>query len=186
MPIPLEITFHGVEKVPALEELIREKAERLEHINKRLMRCRVAIEKPHRHKRHGSGWRVRIDLTLPPRQELVINEEPGLGAPPQEDLHQVVTEAFHTAERKLRKMTDKIRGETKRHPAAEPNGVIKRVFVDHGFLHGEGGYDVYFHRNSLLGIPFEELTVGTAVHYTEEEGEDGPQASSVHVLARSR
>ena len=41
--------------------------------------------------------------------------------------------------------------------------------------------EVYFHRNSVLNEDFDKLEVGTRVHFAEEMGEKGPQASSVHV-----
>lgn len=38
------------------------------------------------------------------------------------------------------------------------------------------------HRNSVLEGRFEELEVGTNVRFAEEEGLEGPQASTVHVM----
>jgi cold shock CspA family protein len=45
---------------------------------------------------------------------------------------------------------------------------------------------VYFHRNSVLLGDFEHMTVGSAVSFVEEEGERGPQASSVALLGKHR
>jgi cold shock CspA family protein len=42
--------------------------------------------------------------------------------------------------------------------------------------------EVYFHRNSVLHRGFDELAVGTEVRFVEEEGEQGPQASTVAVI----
>ena len=42
----------------------------------------------------------------------------------------------------------------------------------------------YFHRNSVLHDDFDNLTVGTEVRFTPELGDQGPQASSVQVVAR--
>jgi len=43
---------------------------------------------------------------------------------------------------------------------------------------------IYFHRASVLNSVFETLTTGTLVAFAEEEGEKGPQASTVRVLGK--
>ncbi|MEW6279558.1 MAG: HPF/RaiA family ribosome-associated protein [Candidatus Eremiobacterota bacterium] len=175
MQVPLQVTFHGVDRRADLEALIRDRAAELEKVHQSIVGCRVAVEKPHRHKRTGTAWRVRIDLTVPPRQELAVTSE-------HPDLFQVVHEAFDAAARRLRRLSDRMRGEQKAHPTLEANGHVARLFEDHGFLRSLEGHDVYFHRNSLLGTPFARLSVGIPVRYCEEPGEKGPQASSLHVV----
>jgi cold shock CspA family protein len=44
---------------------------------------------------------------------------------------------------------------------------------------------VYFHRNSVLHGDFDRLSVGTEVRFSPEDGENGPQASSVQVVGKS-
>ena len=39
---------------------------------------------------------------------------------------------------------------------------------------------MYFHKHALQGLTFEELSDGTDVAFNLEEGEKGPQASTVH------
>jgi cold shock CspA family protein len=51
---------------------------------------------------------------------------------------------------------------------------------EHGFITAADGREMYFHRNSVLGKGFDALQVGTEVHFAEEEGEQGPQASTVY------
>jgi len=55
-----------------------------------------------------------------------------------------------------------------------------------GFLQSSDGREIYFHRNSVLNIGFDRLTVGTQVGFTEEMGEKGPQASTVKRLGKHR
>jgi cold shock CspA family protein len=43
---------------------------------------------------------------------------------------------------------------------------------------------VYFHRNSVLHGDFERLAIGTEVRFSAEDGDDGPQASSVQIVAK--
>ena len=53
--------------------------------------------------------------------------------------------------------------------------------IDHS---GEFGYEVYFHRNSVLDGAFRRLTVGARVTFVEEVGDKGPQASTVRLLGK--
>ena len=49
----------------------------------------------------------------------------------------------------------------------------------YGFLESPDGRELYFHRNSVLHNEFERLELGDCVTFSEEEGQRGPQASSV-------
>lgn len=83
-------------------------------------------------------------------------------------------------------MVEKQHGETKRRPEQETNGVITRLFPEegYGFIQAlEGGYQIYFHRNSVAHGDFEDLKVGDAMELTEQQGEEGPQASTVRKLS---
>ena len=51
----------------------------------------------------------------------------------------------------------------------------------YGFLETPGGREIYFHKNSVLDGGFGRLKIGTAVRFAEEEGEKGPQASTVRL-----
>jgi len=46
--------------------------------------------------------------------------------------------------------------------------------------------EIYFHKNSVLGRAFPRLKVGTTVRFAEEQGERGPQASTVHVVPKEQ
>lgn len=109
----LQITYRGLEKVDTYDQMIRERALALHQYYDKLIGCRVAIEKKHKQAELGSGYRVRIDLTFPPQQELVVALKSDKG----ENLDRVIGEAFDRAERQLQKTVDKIRGEVKTHPA---------------------------------------------------------------------
>ena len=54
----------------------------------------------------------------------------------------------------------------------------------YGFIRSLDGRDIYFHKNSLLEGEFDRLGIGTAVCWAEEQGEKGPQASSVRILVK--
>jgi cold shock CspA family protein len=56
----------------------------------------------------------------------------------------------------------------------------------YGFLATEDGGEIYFHKQSVLNHGFARLQVGTAVTFVEEQGEKGPQASTVRILGKPR
>jgi len=70
--------------------------------------------------------------------------------------------------------------------ATPPHGRVIRLFPDqgYGFIAAPDGRELYFHRNSVLSGGFEKLEVGSEVSYAEEEGEKGPQASTVKPVGR--
>lgn len=180
MRVPLEIVTGHLPEGAGVEGYVRSRVERLERHHE-LMSCRVALEEPHRHRRTGHGWRVRIDLRIPTGLEIVVSEDSGAHAR-DDDLHHVVSTAFDTAERRLRKEVEQERGLRKAHPADEVNAFVYKRFDDHGFLRALDGRQVYFHRNSVVGGSFEDPEVGQGVHYAEEQGEEGPQASTVRLV----
>lgn len=181
MNLPLELSFRDGTKSEDMEALVREKVANLERFNDHISSCRVAVEQPQEHVQSGSGYRVRIDLTVPPGHEVVARREPGQGSV-QDDLGAVIRETFSEAERQLKRLNEQQRGDEKTHPQQQTVGVVEQLFEDHGFLKNLDGRDVYFHRNAVLHGDFDRLAVGTGVNYMEEMGEDGLQASTVRIV----
>jgi len=187
MKIPLEVTFRGVEKSPLLDELIREKAAKLEQSSRSLIGLRLAVERPQQQTRSGSPFRVRIQIMIP-GNDLVVKRESGTG-----DMHaqlpQLLREAFDAAHRQLKEFDERRRGKTKSRPETPGPARVVQLFPGegYGFLASpDGAREIYFHRNSVLRGEFDKLAVGTAVRFVEEEGDQGPQASTVEIIARSR
>lgn len=61
-------------------------------------------------------------------------------------------------------------------------GTIKKLLADKGFgfITGEGlAKDLFFHRNSLVGITFDELKEGDTVSFETEESQKGLNAKNV-------
>lgn len=180
MKVPIEISFHDAEVDGRLEAVIREKAEGLERFYDRMTSCRVVVEHPHEAPKSGSGWRVRLDITVP-GHEVVIRREPGEGSV-SDDAETVVRQAFDAARKRLKKLSDVQNRDVKKHPEQEVRGFVTKLFDDYGFIEPTTGGEVYFHRNSVVGADFDDLETGTGVTWTEEAGEKGPQASSVRVV----
>jgi cold shock CspA family protein/ribosome-associated translation inhibitor RaiA len=183
MEVPITLSFRNVDKNSAIEKLIRQQAAKLERVCDHIVSCRIAVEKPQEHQRSGNSFRVRIDITVPPQHELVVSREAGEG-----DLHEqlstVIRDAFGAMRRQLRKLVEKQHGDIKAHPEQEIKGVIARLFPEqgYGFIKGLDGAEVYFHKNSLVNDDFERLEVGTGVQWVEQQGDKGPQASTVRIV----
>jgi len=62
------------------------------------------------------------------------------------------------------------------------NGTIKKLVTDKGFgfIAAEGEEkDIFFHRESLVDVQFDELKEGDAVSFETEETPKGPAAIDV-------
>ena len=73
-----------------------------------------------------------------------------------------------------------------KHHEGSPIGTVARLDPsgEFGFLESSDGHEVYFHRNSVVDDAFSHLAVGTRVTFAEEEGEKGPQASTVKLMGK--
>jgi len=182
MEIPPEIAYRNIDKSADLEELIREKAAKLDEIHDKLISCRIAVEKA-QEQSSGSPYRVRIVLRLPPGRELVVTREPGEGQVNEKATTAVIS-AFDAIRRRLVKFKQKQQGEVKTHPQPDLIGHVVRLFRenDYGFIRSVEGRELFFHRNSVLNEDFDRLEIGTGVRYFPGEGEKGPQASTVQII----
>lgn len=181
--IPLEVSFRGVERTHAIERLIDEQAEKLEHVCDHIISIRVTVEKPQEHQRNGNPFRVRVIARVPPGHELVAARDPT-----ERDLHdpldKVVRETFHALGRQVKEVNQRQKGAVKRHPAQEVGGIISKLFKEegYGFMMSPEGQEIYFHRNSVLSRDFDRLVIGAGVRYQAEVGEKGPQATTVELI----
>jgi ribosome-associated translation inhibitor RaiA len=110
MQLPVNITYRGLEKSDAIEDLIRTRAKRLDHFCDHISRCDVAVEQPNHTHHKGNSFRVRIDVTVPPGHELVADEKQ-MDSGSHDPLAKVVHDAFKTMERQLRHLVEKQRHE---------------------------------------------------------------------------
>lgn len=108
MPVPLNISFHGIANSEALESHVREKLEALSQLHPNLTRCKVKIEQPHHHKHQGNAFNVRLDLYVP-GDEIVVNHDAN------EDPYVALRDAFDAARRQIIRHAQKKRGHVKRH-----------------------------------------------------------------------
>ncbi len=183
MQIPLHVTFKGMEHSPAVEARVRESVEKLERYCDEIVGCRVTVEEPHRHHEAGRVFQVRVEVTVPGRT-LTASREPEVHHA-YTDVFVAIRDAFDTMRRLLEEYERKRRGAVKTHETPA-HGRVTELDVDRGFgrIETPDGRLVYFHRNAVVGEGFRELTLGAAVRYEEELGEDGPQATTVHLLGK--
>jgi ribosomal subunit interface protein len=111
MQIPLQISFNNMDPSPAIEARIRKKAEKLEQFHDRIVGCRVVVEAPHRHQRHGKLYAVHIDLSVPGKDIFVGRAGPHDQA--HEDVYVAIRDAFDAAGRQLQDHARRMRGEVK-------------------------------------------------------------------------
>lgn len=183
MQIPPEISYRDFEPSEELKVRVEEEIERLERFYDRITSCRVVVEQPHRRRRSGNLFHVRIDVTVPGR-ELVVSRDPG-DDEARRDPVVAVEQAFAAIQRQLEEHAREIRGETKTHEPT-PQGRVARLFPGegYGFIETAEGRDIYFHENAVVDGSFEDLEVGSEVRFAEEQGVEGPQASTVHIIRK--
>ena len=159
----------------------------------------MLVEVPARHRQKGYTFHIRIDLTVP-GGELVVNHDPSLhsslqrtgagrGAKhlevhvPHRELRQAIDDAFKSMGRRLQDYARRQRGSIKTHEPT-PRARITKLMpaAASGFLENPGGREVYFHANSVLDGAFKHLKIGSIVNFVEEEGDKGPQASTVKLV----
>ncbi|MEX2481500.1 MAG: HPF/RaiA family ribosome-associated protein [Gammaproteobacteria bacterium] len=181
MQSALQIAFRGMEPSPAIEAKIRERVARLEPLCGDITSCRVVVENPHHHQHQGTLFHVRIDLRVP-GAELVSSRSPDAHHA-HEDAYVALRDAFDAIRRQIEDYQRKRRNKVKHHEAP-PHGRIVELADDHGRIETRDGRMVYFHRNSVIDADFERLDVGAEVWFAEEAGEEGPQASTAHVVGK--
>jgi len=92
---------------PAVEAAVTHWAERLAHLYSRIELCRVWIDLPHRHRRRGALFQVRISLAVP-GNEIAVAHDHG-----HADVYLALADAFLAARRQLQDHARIRRGDVK-------------------------------------------------------------------------
>jgi len=183
MPTDVQITFRDMAPSDAIAAQIRARAAKLTGFHDRITRCHVVVEAA-KHKHKPTAYQVHIDVTLP-GGELAISRD-HLDRRPDNDMQVAIRNAFDAMEKQLRARSARMRGEVKAH-GAPPHGRIVRLFPDHGFIATADG-EIYFHKNAVAEGSFEHMEVGDEVRFAlaPDDGDAGPQASTVHPLGKHK
>lgn len=184
MQTPLEIQFQGMKGTPAIQEAVAAHVAQLEKRWGRITACRVVVKGPGQHHRTGGLYEVHIRLALPDGREVNVQR-----TPPADERHSnldfALNDAFKHARRQLQDRVRRAQGLIKHHEGP-PIGTVVSLdpLGEFGFLESADGQEIYFHRNSVLDNAFSHLTVGSRVTFAEEQGDKGPQATTVKLLAK--
>jgi len=183
MQLPLQIAFRHMEHSDAIESIIREKAARLDKFAEHIMGCRVVVEPAGKHHQHGNLYEVHLDITLP-GGEIAVTREPSQHTE-YKDIAVALRDAFDSARRELEDYVRRQRGAVKAHEPL-PHARVSQLFPKegYGFLETPDGREIHFHRNSVLHEGFDRLQIGTEATFVEEQGQKGPQASTVKPVGR--
>jgi cold shock CspA family protein len=184
MEAPVQIDAQGGHLPPDYEERVRSHVDELETRFGRITTCRVAISYPSGHHRTGGLFEISIHLTLPDGKEVIAARTPQ-NDERHADFRYALNDAFKRARRQLQDQARRLQGQVKHHEPL-PTGRIARIDASgvFGFIETSDGREVYFHRNSVLDDGFARLKPGVTVRFAEEEGEQGPQASTVQLLGK--
>jgi cold shock CspA family protein len=195
---PVQVTFRNIEDRAGLDDYVQKEVATLERFYSRISSCRVVVERPQR-ATSSKLFHVRIDLGVP-NEELVVKHIPSLHGTLQDlqtqksrrearsvlghrNPKRAIHEAFQEMGRQLQDYARRQEGAVKaKQPMQE--ATVKEILPTegYGFLETDDGRAVYFHQASVLDGHFPQLRVGTKVHFHEEQGDKGPQASTVKII----
>jgi cold shock CspA family protein/ribosome-associated translation inhibitor RaiA len=172
----LEIESRNVGMTPRWKSEIESRMADLQRRHEDLIHGRVTLTKNLHHKKLANVAEALIVVTLPGRQTMTSRKE-------DKTFEEAIRTAFDAMVIELRKHREK-RGRTgvRTSPIPPFRGVICQLFPkeEYGFILKEGGGEVYFHKQALQSLTFDELNDGTDVAFNIEECEKGPQATTVH------
>lgn len=190
MQTQAQVSFDDIPIDEAVRDAALEHIDRLENYSDRITGCHVVIAQPHRHHRDGRLYSVRVDLRVP-GGEIVVNRDHHLDHA-HEDVFVALRDSFAAARRRLEDHVRRQRGVEKPH-AARDRGQVSQLFPlqSYGFIETPDGREIYFHRNAMSEHDFQLVDIGSQVFYSEEDGNEGPQAAFVQLVhphgpARSR
>lgn len=171
----LDIEGRNTEIQQRWQGLVERKLTKLERYPGEITHARVTITHSLHH--HLGDNRVQIVLFMSGRT-LTVKKS---GA----EIPDVLRAALTAAEREV----DSYHQSRKRfvkEPGPRPMGTIARVFrtKGYGFIQTDSDRQVYFHRDALDGLSFDEVSKGMPVAFELEEGQKGPQAARVFLVGR--
>ncbi|HRK18038.1 MAG TPA: HPF/RaiA family ribosome-associated protein [Hyphomicrobiaceae bacterium] len=122
MSVPLDITFHGLDRSEAVETRVREKFAKLERYFDRITSARVVIEAAQRNSEKVKVVGVKIEVGVPGRKPLIVSHERE-AAHAHDDVLLALRDAFDIAQRQIdataRKIGERTRSERgRRRPRA--------------------------------------------------------------------
>jgi len=121
-----------------------------------------------KHHRHGL-FEVHM-VASAPRDTFVVKHK-------GEKVRPLIVSCFDTLDRQLREYDRKRQGMVKYHEE-HLVGIVREILSAEGYgiIENPDGEAIYFHRNAVKDMAFDDLAEGDSVMYGEEMGEKGLQA----------
>ena len=107
MELPLQITFHSLQRSDAIAGQVRQRARKLEKFFDRIQFCRVAIDAPHQRRSKGNEYRVRVEVSVP-GQQFVVTRGDG-DHREYSDVYVAIRDAFDAMRRQLEEYAERLR-----------------------------------------------------------------------------
>ncbi len=176
----VQIESRNVELRKTWQDKIEDEKERLNRHHPGLVHnLRISIEGTSHHKE--GGFELRIVASVP--NDTVVVKRKG------ETVKPLLVDAFDKLGLKLKELQRKKRQTFKAPEGSRTNsreGVIKKLFPfeSYGFIMTPEGQEVYFHENALKDLEMDKLTEGDPVRFGEGEGDKGPSAAWVKIMAK--
>jgi len=184
MQKPLQIAFKNLDKSEHLEDLIRERVDKIEQFYPRLIGCRVVLERPARSATAKASLGISVELDVPGRPKIIAKREDDRRDAKGDSLR-LINQAFDAAQRQLEDMARVVSRDVKQHESTGETGCIMQIekLEDHGFVEMAQGDSLYFTRDAVADNRFDELEPGMVVHVTRavRESSMGPAASSIRL-----
>ncbi|HAR41455.1 MAG TPA: 30S ribosomal protein S30 [Bdellovibrionales bacterium] len=188
MGIPVKIAFPDFPASEAVAARVRHRVKKLDQLYGRIIDCYVAIGNATKRHQKGNIYYVTVELRVPGGTIVYSRSRDG-GNTAHTNVYVAIRDAFNAIERQLRDYIQQRRIRIHTAPQAGPAyGKVIRLVAEspadgYGFLAKSDGQEVYFNAHSVLNDDFTALKVGSQVRFSEEQGEDGPQASTVELIA---
>lgn len=126
MQIPIQITFHGIDKSDAVEGKIKERVDKLGKYSNRIIGCRVVVESHHKShsnlNTNAAPFHVTIHLSVP-GEDLVVRRDPK-EMRAHEDMQIALRDSFEAMERRLKGYTQKVKRVDRRQGNEGPAGGV--------------------------------------------------------------
>jgi ribosomal subunit interface protein len=177
----LQIEGRNIKMTPEWQREIEERMTKLQSVYDHLIHGRVTLTKNLHHNKTQHVAEALIVVSLPGRHTITARKE-------EKTFEEAIRASLVAMQVELRKYHDKRASKDLRSPVIPLRGVISKLFPEqgYGFILQAGGSEVYFHRNAVHDFKFEDLEDGTEVAFNVEEGEQGPQATTVNPVSMMR
>ena len=184
METTLRVAYKNLDRQykESIEEEIGILSRKMQKFSPSILGCRIIVGMPHKRHRDGNLFRATVTLNVPGKR-IVVSRDCSLRRT-NENIYVAVRRAFDDAARQLEEHAFRMARQVKAHDLL-PRGIVTKLFPQegYGFIEGYGGREIYFHRNSVID-GFDRLRKGSPVRFEEEEGEKGPQASTVKLMGK--